>query len=98
MESSDSIQYSLQLLEDNHQFPCEVMIKVIGRADEAFLNAILEIVRECQQLSETPSYRSRGTPNGKYIAITMEPPFQNAQEVLVLYEKIRVVEGVVMVL
>lgn len=97
-EESNPTLDSIRLLEETHDFPCEVMIKVIGHSQATFVEAILEIVRECQSLGELPAYRSRSTPNGKYIAITLEPPFQSAAEVLALYERIRVVQGVVMVM
>jgi uncharacterized protein len=100
LESNQDIQKqnSLRILEGTHQFPCAVMIKIIGYADGYFLDDVLAAVRTCQAFAEAPSYRTRSTPSGKYLAVTMEPLFQSADEVLLLYERIRVVRGVVMVL
>ena len=88
----------IRLLEATHSFPCPVMVKVIGRAEDDFLGRIVAALRFSQQLPEDPPYRSRETPNGQHVAVTFEPYFENAEEVLAVYEHIRTVHGIVMVM
>ena len=89
---------SIQLLEATHNFPCNIMVKVIGRTEDGFLGRIIAALRLVQQLDEDPPYRSRETPNGQHIAVTFEPFVETAEEVLVIYDHIRTVQGVVMVM
>ena len=89
---------SIQLLEATHSFPCNIMVKVIGRSEDGFLGRVVAALRLCQQLEEDPSYRSRETPNGLHVAVTFEPYVETAEEVLVIYDHIRTVRGVVMVM
>lgn len=89
---------ALRVLQETHCFPGEVMIKVIGHAQEGFLERVLEVMRNGAGMADLPTYRTRTTPNGKYVSLTVEPIFQSAEEVLLLYQRIRVVEGVIMVL
>lgn len=89
---------SIRLLEATHNFPCPIMVKVIGRVDNDFIVRIVEALRLSQQLRDDPPYRLRHTPNGRHVALTYEPFVESAEEVLVIYEHIRTVDGVVMVM
>jgi putative lipoic acid-binding regulatory protein len=115
-----AIQNSIALLEETHQFPCGVMIKVIGYAEATFAGRIVAAVSTCilteqegEGLDWLPAadaklaagtgatmrgYFERLSGNEKYLAITMEPLFASAHDVLRAYEQIGTVEGVVMVL
>ncbi|MCA9168231.1 MAG: DUF493 domain-containing protein [Planctomycetales bacterium] len=97
-EPLNSRENAIRLLEDTHAFPCPVMVKVIGRAEDGFVARIVAAVRSIQKLDVDPEYRMRQTPNGRHVAVTFEPYFKSAVEVLVIYEHIRTVEGVVMLL
>ena len=89
---------ALTILQETHCFPCEVMIKVIGRAEGDFVERVLSAVVYGDDLAERPTYRTRSTPNGKYVSLTLEPIFESEEEVLLLYERIRGIDGVVMVM
>ncbi len=89
---------SIQLLEATHSFPCNIMVKVIGRSEDGFLGRVVAALRMCQQLEEDPPYRSRETPNGLHVAVTFDPYVETAEEVLLIYDHIRTVRGVVMVM
>jgi putative lipoic acid-binding regulatory protein len=98
-EADSSAQLdAIRLLEETHDFPCEFMFKVIGRAEESFVERVVEAIRVCQQSSEAPSYRLRETPNRRHVSVTLEPQVQSAQEVLLIYACIREIHGVVMVM
>ncbi len=89
---------SIRLLEATHCFPCPIMVKVIGRVENDFIYRIVEALRMSQRLNDDPPYRLRHTPNGRHVALTYEPFVESAEEVLVIYEHIRAVDGVVMVM
>jgi len=89
---------AIELLENNHQFPCDFMIKVIGRADDEFVANVLEAIRKFHQTENDPPYRVRETPNGKHVSVTVEPHLKSAEQVLEAYTCIQAIDGVVMVM
>ncbi len=89
---------AVQLLENTHDFPCEFMVKVIGRTDGEFVARVVETVRLCQELDASPAFSTRETPNGRHVAVTLLPQVASAEEVLVLYQRIREIDGVVMLM
>jgi putative lipoic acid-binding regulatory protein len=97
-QERQQVEYSLALLEETHDFPCGFMLKVIGRAEEAFVERVVAAIRQCQQAEVDPPFRVRQTPNGRHVAVTLEPHVQSAEEVLALYQRIRTIRGVVMVM
>ena len=96
--SSQSYEEAIRLLEATHQFPCPYMIKVIGRAEDGFLSRLVSTVRSVLKLEQDPPFRTRQTPNGRHLAVTFEPSLHSAAQVLAVYEAIRKVDGLVMIL
>ncbi len=96
--SSQSYEEAIRLLEATHEFPCPYMIKVIGRTDDGFLSRLVSTVRSVLALEQDPPFRTRQTPNGRHLAVTFEPIVESADQVLVVYEAIRQVDGLVMIL
>jgi hypothetical protein len=94
----EQIEVSLRLLEETHDFPCPFMVKVIGRSERAFVERVVAAVRQCQQMAADPPFRIRQTPNGRHVAVTLEPHVESAEQVLAIYSRIREVVGVVMVM
>jgi putative lipoic acid-binding regulatory protein len=91
-------EQAIRLLEATHAFPCPFMIKVIGRSEGGFLGRIVAAFRAAQDLDTDPPFRTRQTPDGRHIAVTFEPHVESAEEVLGIYESIRSVQGIVMIL
>lgn len=89
---------AIRLLEATHAFPCPFLIKVIGRAEDAFLSRIVAAPCAAQRLEQDPPYRIRQTPQGRHIAVTFEPTVGSAAEVLEIYRSIRQVEGIVLIM
>jgi hypothetical protein len=52
-------------------------------------------LRGAQQLDFDPPFRTRETPHGRHISVTLEPTVSSAEEVLEIYRWIRQVDGVV---
>jgi putative lipoic acid-binding regulatory protein len=86
----------LQLLKDHHEFPGPFVFKVIGRPADGFIARLLLAVREELNIETDPPFVLRQSSQGKYIAVTMEPYLMSAEEVLVVYRRLREVDGVVM--
>lgn len=91
-------QQSLDLLNQMHQFPTAMMIKVIGANHPTFVARVVAAVRVEIVLEMDPPYSVRETPNGRHVAITLEPTLRDAEQVLAVYEVLRKVEGVVMLM
>lgn len=91
MERDDS----LELLNATHDFPCKFTIKVIGLAADNFEGRVVDVICAALHIDEVP-YSTRETPNKKHIAVTLEPTLRSAEQVLLLYERIKSIDGVVM--
>ena len=91
-------QRSIDLLNATHSFPCPVMVKVIGKNDESFIEAVVSTVRDQLSLAFDPPITKREARGGRHVSVTIEPTFDDADQVLGLYEKIRFIDGVVMVM
>lgn len=87
-----------ELLESVHKFPGTFVFKAVGKADTEFAAAIISQVREALNLEFDPPFETRETPAGRHIAVTITPWVESSDEVLVIYERIRVVPGLVMLL
>lgn len=87
-----------ELLNEVHSFPTRVVVKVIGNHDDDFEDLVVAAISEVLRLEELLETTSRRTPAGRHIAITCEPLFQNAEEVLEVYARLKEVPGVVMLL
>lgn len=97
-DAAEKRQQHLDLLNQTHDFPQPVMIKVIGHNTVEFVSLVTQTVRIELSLSEPPATRNREAAGGRHIAITMEPMFASAEQVLDLYEALRELPDVVMLL
>ena len=89
-------EQTLELLNATHDFPCAFTIKVIGKASDEFVAKVVDTVSTISEATDEIPYTTRATPNGRHIAITLEPTLQSAEQVLLVYARIRTVKGVVM--
>jgi putative lipoic acid-binding regulatory protein len=87
---------SLELLNATHDFPCDFTIKVIGSEENDFLRRVVDAVQATPSISGQVPYQTRSTPNGKHVSITLEPRLESAEQVLLVYEQLKSVEGIVM--
>lgn len=87
-----------ELLESVHKFPGTFVFKAVGKADTEFAAAVISLVREALNLEFDPPFETRETPAGRHVAITITPWVESSDEVLVIYERIRIVPGLVMLL
>jgi putative lipoic acid-binding regulatory protein len=89
-------QASVELLEATHQFPCTYWFKAIGRDEQSFVARVVAAVRQQTHSESDPPYRLRSTAGGAHVAVTLEVPMESPQQVLAVYERVRAVEGLVM--
>ena len=89
---------ALELLNQTHNFPQSVMIKAIGLNRDGFEARVAAVIRDQLRLDEEPICRTRLAKSGNHIAVTLEPEFQSAEDVLLIYEALRQLEGLVMVM
>ena len=95
-------QESIELLNATHDFPCSFTFKVIGSSSDGFvhrvLSTVIRIVGDGNQGLESPPHEVKQTPQGRHMSITVEPHVNTAEQVLLVYEELRSLDGVVMLL
>ena len=94
-QDQERYEQTIRLLEATHEFPCPFLIKVIGRTENDFVNRVVAALRAAQQLDEDPPFRTRETPHGRHICVTLEPTVTSAEEALAIYRWLRQVDGIV---
>ena len=87
-----------ELLELVHKFPGEFVFKAVGRAEGNFVEIVVATVRTALKLDFDPPFETRETPAGRHIAVTVMPWVESSDEVLLIFEKIREIPGLVMLL
>lgn len=88
---------SIELLNATHSFPCSFEFKVIGNASDQFVALVLETITQVTSEADPP-HSTRTTPGGRHISVTAEPMVQQAEHVLEIYDRLKGIEGVVMLL
>lgn len=91
-------QQSLDILNATHAFPAPVMFKVIGENHETFVARVVAAVREELAASEDPPYSMREARNGRHVSITLEPHLADAEQVLAVYDRLKALPGVLMLM
>jgi len=89
---------SEDLLESVHSFPGTYQIKVIGVRDEEFTARVLAAVLEELSGPSEIEHSVRETPTGRHAAVTLDLTVQSAEQVRAIYARLRVVEGLAMLL
>jgi putative lipoic acid-binding regulatory protein len=87
---------TVALLESTHDFPGPYIFKVIGRVENGFIARVVAAVREGLNGTEDPPFSVRQTAGGRHVAVTLEPVVQTAEQVLLLYRRLRLTAGLVM--
>jgi putative lipoic acid-binding regulatory protein len=93
----DERQRAIDLLEANHAFPCQFFVSVIARNEDRIESAVLAAAR-ADAVHASVSHERRPSSGGKYISHRLEVPCVSAAEVLLLYARLRAVDGVITVL
>lgn len=91
-------QESIDLLLATHTFPGPFTFKVIGRTEGQFISTVLELIKEMVVATEPIPHSVRETSGGRHVAVTAEPHVESPEAVLAIYERLRELPGVVMLL
>jgi uncharacterized protein len=87
-----------ELLEATHSFPGPFVFKAIGANQHGFVELVVASVREVLVLEIDPPYELKQTAGGRHVSVTLTPHVESAAQVLAIYERIRVIEGLLMML
>jgi putative lipoic acid-binding regulatory protein len=96
---SDDEKRSIDLLEANHVFPGIFPLTVIALNSEAVTAALLSSIEAgLPEPLHAQARESRLSAGGKYASHRVRVPCAAAADVIRLYERVRLVDGVVTVL
>ena len=84
------------LLEANHQFPCEYVIKAFGPAQDTFRVGIGEAAAAA--VGARVEVTERRSSKGNSICITLTLAAESVDEVIFAYERIHAVPGLRLIL
>lgn len=79
-----SIEALKQKLDDFYQWPASYPFKFIVRHEQ---------VAELEALFPGDTFSTKPSANGKYTGMTLEKVMQSSDDVLAVYEKVKVVPG-----
>jgi putative lipoic acid-binding regulatory protein len=86
---------SLASLEAGHSFPCNYLFKVIGKTDDGFVARAVAAARDQIDMEADPPFRTKETPGGRHVSVTLELPVQTAEQVLEIYRRLLKLTGLV---
>jgi putative lipoic acid-binding regulatory protein len=87
---------SIEMLEAGHHFPGPYMFKVIGRSDNGFVARTVAAVRDELLAEVDPPFRTRETPGGRHVSVTLELTMETAEQVLSVYRRLLKLTGLVL--
>ena len=98
-DSPEARRRAIDLLEANHDFPGDFTVSVIARNDEVVAEAVLAAAAAGlgSPLGEG-AHERHPSAHGKYVSHRLKVPCASAEAVLVLYARLRAVEGVITIL
>jgi len=91
-------EYTLDLLESTHSFPCTYTFKAICISSDSFAEEMMEIICRELSLEKTPPHGIRMTAARRHMCVSITPPVQSANQIIDVYQKIKQLEGLVMLL
>lgn len=98
-DSPEARRRAIDLLEANHVFPGDFSISVIARSDAAVEAAVLAAAAVgLGGPLASDAHERHPSAHGKYVSHRLRVPCASAEAVLVLYARLRAVEGVITIL
>ena len=98
-DSPEARQRAIELLESQHDFPGDFTVAVIALNEEKVAAAVLAAAAEGLggPLGEG-AHEQHPSAQGKYVSHRLKVPCASAEAVLVLYARLRAVDGVITIL
>lgn len=84
MQSDGSVSFQARL-DATHQWPCLFMFKFIMRP---------YLLSDFKKIFPEEPWRNRSSSGGKYVCVTMERWVNSSEEVLDIYKRASVIEGI----
>ena len=81
---------------DNKRFERELLAEEGGKAAPVGGEHPVAAVREELRSELDPPYRVREAVGGRHLSVSVEPVVQSAQQVVAIYRRLAVIDGVVM--
>lgn len=100
-DSPEARRRAIELLEANHAFPGDFTVSVIARNDEVVADAVLAAATAAAGLDgplSAGAHERHPSAHGKYVSHRLKVPCASAEAVLVLYARLRAVDGVITIL
>ena len=98
-DSPEARKRAIELLEANHSFPGDFSLSVIARSDDAVEAAVLAAAAAgLGRPLAADAHERHPSAHGKYVSHRLKVPCASAEEVLVLFARLRAVDGVVTIL
>ena len=80
------------------QFPCDFLVKVMGKNTPAFNEAVVGVVKDAFPNITEQSFSNRLSKNGGYLSISISLYVSSKSDLDALYTQLSAIEGVKMVL
>lgn len=80
------------------QFPCEIAVKAMGKADSDFETIVVEIIRRHAPDLGEGSVSSKPSSKGNYLSVTVHVNAASRAQMDALYEELSAHEAVAMAL
>ncbi|MFB6351732.1 MAG: DUF493 domain-containing protein [Bradymonadaceae bacterium] len=93
-----SRESSIETLEETHSFPCPYQFKIIGANNEEFIAEVVQVGVNVVGSEAEPEVSTRESSGGKYVSVSMEMWVEDAETILDVYERVRTIDEVKMVL
>ncbi len=88
----------VELLEATHNFPGQFTFKAIGKNEAEFTERVVATIRVVLEHEFDSPFSVQMTAGGRHISVTIEPTVESAQQVLSIYQQLRALDGLVMLL
>ena len=89
---------SLELLDSAHVFPGVYKFKAIGDGANHFEERVISAVRSEVGDQAAIAHTVRSTKGGRHVSLTLDVDVQNAEQVHLIYAKIRDLDGLLLLL
>jgi len=98
MELEPDHRPSVDLLEAHHSFPGVFRFKAIGDVDGGFEGRVLAAVAGVIPAASDVDVSTRTTPGGRHVALTLDVSVQTAEQVREVYQRLRELPGLKLLL
>ncbi len=74
--------------EELLQFPCQIDVKAMGRAEEGFTDLVVNIIKRHARDLAADAVSTRDSRNGNFISVTVRIQAQSRQQMDAIYQEL----------